>query len=68
MWALACVIVYMLKGELPFLNVSDADIMLDIIGIIGVPSKEYLESIGFKDYKKFIFPNKNRKSMRRVFF
>ena len=66
MWAFGCLIVYMLKGELPFINISDADIMVDIIRYLGVPSKEYLESINFKEYKKFIFPKMNRKSMRKV--
>ena len=66
MWAFGCIIVFMLKGSLPFLNVSDADIIIDMIRIMGVPSKDYLDSINFKDYKKFIFPKMNRKSMRKV--
>jgi len=54
----------MLKGELPFLKSSDADIVLEMIKIMGVPTKDYLDSINFKDWRKFIFPKMYKKSMR----
>jgi len=63
-WSFGCLVVYMLKGELPFLKSSDADIVLEMIKIMGVPTKDYLDSINFKDWRKFIFPKMYKKSMR----
>jgi serine/threonine protein kinase len=37
MWSFGCVVAYMLKGEMPFLDYSDADIILQIIKVIGKP-------------------------------
>ena len=48
------------------MEISDADLILEIIKIIGVPEKEFLENINFKNYKKFIFPKMSKKSMRKV--
>ena len=67
MWAFGCIAVYMLKGSLPFMNVSDADMVLEMIKLLGVPSKSYLDGINFKDHRKYIFPKTDRKSMRKVF-
>ena len=47
---------------------SDADIVLEIIKIMGIPSKEYLDSMNFKNWRKFIFPKMYKKSMRQVIY
>ena len=65
-WGFGCLVVYMLTGELPFLDVSDADMILSMIKLLGVPSKDYLAEINFKNFKKFIFPKMYKKSMRKV--
>lgn len=65
-WSFGCVVAYMLKGEMPFLKGSDAEMLLEIIKVLGVPSQQYLEKIGFKDKKRFVFPKMYRKTMRQV--
>ena len=67
LWGFGCLAVYMLKEELPFLTVSDADMLLEMIKLIGLPGKDFLDGIIFKDYRRFIFPKVYRKSMRKVF-
>jgi p38 MAP kinase len=66
-WSFGCLAVYLLRGELPFICASDSDMVLEIIKLLGVPPKEFLERIKFKDSKQFIFPKIYRKSMRQVF-
>lgn len=51
---------------MPFFKVSDAELMIEIIRILGSPSKQYLDSINFKDYKRFIFPKTYRKPIDQV--
>lgn len=41
-WSFGCVAVYMVKGEMPFFKGSDAEMILEMIKIMGPPSKEYL--------------------------
>jgi len=41
-WALGCIIVFMLKGKWPFMENSDADIFLQIMKFVGKPSLEFL--------------------------
>ena len=67
MWSIGCVIVEMVNGEPPFLGDSQIDQLIEIIKVLGTPSKltvlEMNKNYDMKDYK---FPQVNGREWRKV--
>lgn len=56
----------MLKMKMPFVEYSDASLIIEMSKCIGRITTEDRNAIGFKNFKKFIFPSLRRESMGRV--
>ena len=56
MWAFGCIFVEMITGELAFAGESQLDQLIEIIKVLGTPSKEQIMEMNkkycLKDYKK----------------
>jgi serine/threonine protein kinase len=65
-WEFGCLVVFMLRGRMPFEEYSDSGLVVEMSKCIGRPSREDRNAIGLAEPHKFIFPHFLRESIGKV--